>query len=139
MKRIFTRTLLCLCCAAAVSLPQTGAAQSQLSSSDLSVITASVLVASPLLLGAGAGSLAVKSIAASGNGVVWVLERASDGAQMSLQISERAASAAAVTVGSVLTTTAISTGTVLLAGSAVVAFIPSEAARGLLYNERVTR
>ena len=137
MKNLLTKTLLCLCCAAAVNA---ASAQSQISTgSELSALTASVLVAGPVLLAVGAGSLAVKSIEASANGAVWVLERASDGVQASVQVSAQTLKAASVTVGSVLTTAAVSTGVVLLAGSTVVAFIPSEAARGLLYSERVTR
>lgn len=114
-------------------------AQSQLSeASFLSTvpIVASVGVGSALL-GAG-GSLAVVGVEASAEGVSWLLERTADGSRASLQLS-RAAAGAALTVGAVVTVSALGTGWLLSSGGRAVAFVPNAQGRALLYHEQVTR
>jgi len=68
-----------------------------------------------------------------------VLERASDGARVTLRLSAQAAKGLSVAAGTVVVVTAVSTGWVLSAASEAIAFIPNEIGAALLYNERVTR
>ena len=104
-------------------------------SSALSLLPVAVSVAAPVLLVAGVGAFTVASVAASAEGSVWVLERASDGARASVQFAGHASAA----VGTAVMVTAVSTGWVLSAAGTAIAFIPNELGRALLHNERVTR
>ncbi|MFN8900021.1 MAG: hypothetical protein ACK5YM_18360 [Pseudomonadota bacterium] len=104
-------------------------------SSALSLLPVAVSVAAPVLLVAGAGGFTVVSVAASAEGSVWVLERASDGARASVRFAGHASAA----VGAAVVVAAVSTGWVLSAAGAAIAFIPNELGRALLHNERVTR
>lgn len=107
--------------------------------SALSLLPVAVSVAAPVgLLSAGVG-FTVVAVSAAAEGTVWILERASDGARMSVTVSARAAQGASVTVGAALTTSAIATGWVLSAMGKAVCFIPNEIGKALLHNERVTR
>ena len=91
-----------------------------------------------MLLSAGA-SLTVVAVEASATGTVWVLERASDGARSSVQLSAQAAKGVSMVAGTALLVTAISTGWVLSAASQVIAFVPNQIGMALLHNEKVTR
>ncbi|MFN5164757.1 MAG: hypothetical protein ACK5JG_05315 [Pseudomonadota bacterium] len=104
-------------------------------SSALSLLPVAVSVAAPVLLVAGAGAFTVVSVAASAEGSVWVLERASDGARASVRFAGHASAA----VGAAVVVATVSTGWVLSAAGAAIAFIPNELGRALLHNERVTR
>lgn len=66
------------------------------------------------------------------------LERASDGALASVELSGRAASVVAVGVGTAVAVSVIGTGVVLSAAGEVLCFIPNELGRALLHNERLT-
>jgi len=79
----------------------------------------------------------VKAVQASATGTVYLLERASDGAQASVEVSGRAAGAASGAVGTVLTCTVIGTGVILSAAGEVLAFVPNALGRALLHNERL--
>ena len=117
-------------------------AQAQTAASELSVLSAlpiAVSVAAPVLLLSAGASLTVVAVEASATGTVCVLERASDGARASVRFGAQAAQQLSVAVGSALVVTAVSTGWVLSAASAAIAFIPNEIGAALLYNERVTR
>jgi hypothetical protein len=104
----------------------------------LSTLPVAVSVAAPVALSAGA-VLTVVAVEASANGAVWVLERASDGARSTLRLSAQAAGGLSVVAGTAVMVTVMSTGWVLSAAGAAIAFIPNEIGAALLYNERVTR
>jgi hypothetical protein len=71
--------------------PGPAAAQSDLSeASGLSLLPVALVVAAPALLLSGGAQLSVTAVRHTGDGVVWVLERASDGAQASLRVSGQA-------------------------------------------------
>ena len=72
------------------------------------------------------------------SGTVYVLERLSDGARASVEVSGRAASAVSVGVGTAVAVSVIGTGVLLSAAGEVLAFIPNELGRALLHNERIT-
>lgn len=104
-------------------------------SSALSLLPVALSVAVPAgLLSAGA-VLTVVAVEASAQGTVWLLERASDGVQMSVNIAGNASLA----VGALVTVTVLSTGWVLSQAGRAVLYVPNEAGAVLLYNERVTR
>lgn len=96
------------------------------------------LSAVPAVLSVGGAVLVVKSVEVSARGSVWVLERASDGVAVSLEVAASAAQATSVGVGTAVSVAVIGTGVLLSAAGQAIAFIPNELGRALLYNERLT-
>lgn len=92
----------------------------------------------PAALAISGAVLVVKVIEVSARGTVYLLERASDGAQVSVEVVGRAASAVALGVGSAVTVSVIGTGVLLSAAGEVLAFLPNALGRALLHNERLT-
>ncbi len=95
-------------------------------------------VAAPVFLSAAGVVLAVKSVAFSARGTVYVLERASDGAVASVEVAGRGASGAAIAAGTLVSVSVIGAGVILSAAGEVVAFLPNAMGRALLHNERLT-
>jgi len=136
---------------AGLTLPMQAVAQSELSAiSTLSLLpvgsvlgTASVVagavVVVPAALSATGAVLFVKTVEVSAKGTVYLLERASDGAQVSIEILGKGVQAGSMAVGASVTVTVIGAGVVLSAAGQAIAFIPNELGRALLHNERVTR
>ncbi len=133
----------CVACVTSVAMAATLAAapayahnnNASAASSALSLLPVALSVAVPAgLLSAGA-VLTVVAVEASAQGTVWLLERASDGVQMSVNIAGNASLA----VGALVTVTVLSTGWVLSQAGRAVLYVPNEAGALLLYNERVTR
>jgi hypothetical protein len=137
MSKFLTSTLLTL----ALTLPLPAArAHSEVSeASALSMLPVAVSVAAPAMLLSGGVLLTVVSVQASAVGTVWVLERASDGARMTLTFSGNAIAGAALSVVTAVAVTAIASGWVLSAAGQAIAFVPNEIGRSLLHNERITR
>ncbi len=139
MKATFVRHCLASTTLAALLALNLTAAQAQsVEASMLSTLPVAVSVAAPVVLSAGA-VLTVVAVEASATGAVWVLERASDGARSTLRLSAQAAGGVSVVAGTAVVVTVLSTGWVLSAAGAAIAFIPNEIGAALLYNERVTR
>jgi len=107
--------------------------------SALSMLPIAVSVAAPAMILSGGVMLSVVAVEASATGTVWVLERASDGARMSITLSAQAAGGLSVAAGTAVVVTAFSAGWVLSAAGKAIAYIPNEIGAALLYNERVTR
>jgi len=82
--------------------------------------------------------LMVKAVEVSARGTVYLLERASDGVQVSVEVLGKSAAAVSVGVGTMATISAIGAGVLLSAAGEVIAFIPNEIGKALLHNERVT-
>ncbi|NUZ04310.1 hypothetical protein [Piscinibacter koreensis] len=123
----------------AVGLAQANAQSAISDASRLSAVPVGASVAATgAVLSAGA-TLVVVSVVASGDGAVWLLERASTGARTSVRVGLQAVGGASVAAGTLVTVTAVSTGWVLSAASEAVAFVPNEIGSALLYDERVTR
>jgi len=129
--------------AAAVALTLVGAARAQRDAaseaSALSMLPIAVSVAAPAGLVVSGTAFTVVAVSAVAEGTQWVLERASDGARLSVTLSAVGAGAVSMAVGTVVETLAIGTGVVLSAAGKAIAFIPNEVGKALLYNERVTR
>ena len=96
---------------------------------------AGAAIALPAALSVGGAVLTVVAVDASARGTVYVLERASDGARVSVEVSGRAASTTARGVGTVVACSVIGTGVILSAAGEVLAFIPNALGRALLHNE----
>lgn len=102
-------------------------------------VAAGAVVVVPAALSAAGAVLVVKTVEATARGTLYVLERVSDGARVSIEIAGRGAAAGVAGVGSAITVSVIGTGVLLYAASEVVAFVPNALGQALLYNERVTR
>lgn len=155
MSRVFFKQLLLAASlsAALVSAPARAQSEASLVLSALpvaSVVGAGAAVAGSAVAGAAAVSalpaalavsgavLVVKAVEVSARGTVIVLERASDGARVSLELSGRAASGVVAGVGAAVAVSVIGAGVVLSAAGEVLCFIPNELGRALLHNERLT-
>lgn len=104
-------------------------------SSALSLLPVAVVVAAPSAVLSGGAMLTVVAVQASAEGTVWVLERASDGARLSLRLAGGAVAAS----GAAVAVTALSTGWLLSEAGRAICFIPNQIGQALLHNERVTR
>jgi hypothetical protein len=137
------KTFVSLAVATALSVqafaPAAAHAQSGLSeASALSLLPVAVSVAAPVAILVGGAALAVVSVQASAVGTVIVLERASDGARATLQLSGRAVEGASMVAGASVAVTAISAGYILSEAGRVICLVPNELGRALLHNERIT-
>lgn len=94
-------------------------------------------VALPAALTAAGAVLTVKAVQASAKGTVYLLERASDGARVSVEVSASALGAAVHAVGTSVDCSVTSTGAVLSVAGEVLAFVPNARGRALLHNERL--
>ncbi len=104
----------------------------------MSLLPLAVSLAAPVMILSAGATLAVASVEVAGEGAVWVLQRASDGARASLRVSGQLAQGASVAVGTVVTVSAVSTGWLLSAAGQALCFIPNEIGKALPHNERVT-
>lgn len=93
----------------------------------------------PVALSVTGAALVVKAVEVTARGTVYVLERVSDGARASVEVSARAGTAMSVGVGTAVVVSVIGTGVLLSTAGEVLAFIPNELGRALLHNERITR
>lgn len=106
--------------------------------STLSMLPVAVSVAIPAGVLVAGAALTVVSVEAGSRGAVWLLERASDGTRLSLQVSGQVAGGLSVAAGTAVTVSAISAGWLLSAAGQVIAFVPNEIGRALLHHERLT-
>ena len=107
--------------------------------SALSALPIAVSVAAPVMLLSAGVTLTVVAVEASAAGTVWVLERASDGARMSVTLGAQAAGGLSLAAGTAVVVSTFSAGWVLSVAGRAIAYIPNEIGTALLYNERVTR
>ena len=86
---------------------------------------------------AGAGSLVVASMQVVGESTVLVLKGASGAVEVSLKIATEIALGAALAVGSVVVVVAGTVGYALMAASRMIAFVPNDVGRSLLYQAKL--
>ena len=98
---------------------------------------AGAVAAVPVALSVGGAVLTVRAVEASAVGTVYLLERASDGAQVSVEVVGRGVAGLAYAVGTVVTCSVIGTGVILSAAGEAIAFVPNAIGRALLHNERL--
>lgn len=121
-----------------VGLGPAGAHQDALSTaSALSALPVAVSVVAPVGMLSGAAVLTVVSVQVLAEGTVWVLQRASDGARVVVRVASASAGMASVAAGAAVTVTAVSAGHVLSAAGQVLAFVPNELGKALLFNEKI--
>jgi hypothetical protein len=129
-----------LALAASLVFAAPAGAQSSISeASALSVLPIAVSVAAPVAILSTGAALSLVAVEATSTGVVWVLERASDGARASVRVVGHGVAGASIAAGTVVVATALGTGWVLSAAGEAIAFIPNEVGRALLHHERITR
>jgi hypothetical protein len=102
-------------------------------------VPVAVSLAGPVLLLSGATVLTVAAVQASAEGTAWVLERASDGARVSVRWARDGVAVSVVAIGTSVVVTAVAAGWLLSAAGEVIAFIPNEIGASLTHNERITR
>jgi hypothetical protein len=130
------------CAAALLMAGALSTARAHPNASDASVLSAlpiAVSVAAPAMLLSAGVTLTVVAVEASAVGTVWVLERASDSARMSITLGAQAAGALSVATGTAVVVSAFSAGWVISTAGRALAYIPNEIGTALLHNERVTR
>lgn len=101
-------------------------------------VAGAAVSAVPVAFSVVGASLVVKAVEVTASGTIYLLERASDGAQASVRVAGNVASGVVMGVGTVVAVSAIGTGLLLSTAGEVLAFIPNELGRALLHNERVT-
>lgn len=105
----------------------------------LSALPIAVSVAAPAALLSTGAAFTVVAVEAVSEGTVWVLERASDGARLSLTLSGTAVGGVSVVAGTAVVAVASTAGWVLSAAGRAVAFIPNDIGKALLHHQRLTR
>lgn len=136
LRTLWASTCLSLCLTLGGSVR---AAQLSETSSALSLLPVAVTVSGAASLMITGAVLTVVAVRAVSEGTVWVLRNASNGAEISLRVSQRMVEGVAVGVGTVLVGTAISAGWVLSVASEAVAFVPNQIGASLLHNEEIRR
>jgi hypothetical protein len=137
LNQILARVLLAVAIGSASVPTRAQAAASEASA--LSALPIAISVAAPVALLSGGVMLTVVAVEASAAGTVWVFQRASDGARLSVTLAASAAGGLSLAAGTAVAVSVIGTGWVLSAAGKAIAFIPNEVGAALLYNERVTR
>jgi hypothetical protein len=138
LRRKLCLTLLPLCLAALPAHAQNASAASAASSAALSYATASVVGGTASALAAGA-SLTLVAIEKAGEAVVWVLKDVSTGATVSIRASGRVVGAASMAVGAAIAVTASAAGYALYSAGRMIAFVPSEIGRSMVYHAPLKR
>ena len=110
---------------------------SELSAISMLPVAMSVTAASLVL--AGTASVAVVAVEASADGVVWIVERASDGVRGTLRFARDFTGSLAIAAGEAISVVAMGTGWLLCTAGKAIAFVPNEVGAALLYSERISR
>lgn len=111
-------------------------AASALSGLPIAISAVGGLAVSSLVAGMTLVVVGVETVAGS---TVWVLERASDGARVSLTFTGKVVGSASTAVGAVVTVSAVGAGTVLSVAGRAIAFVPNEIGKALLHHEKLSR
>ncbi|WP_210543532.1 hypothetical protein [Rhodoferax sp. PAMC 29310] len=146
MNRFYTLVLTFGMALATLSNPATAQSEASVALSLLPVASvagtasagAAVISTLPVALALSGAVLVVKVVEVTARSTVYLLERASDGARVSVEVVGRAASAVALGVGSAVTVSVVGTGVLLSTAGELLAFLPNALGRALLHNERLT-
>lgn len=101
--------------------------------------TGAVLSVAPVAVLSAGVTLVIVSVEVIGGATVWVLERVSDGARISIKTAGGLSEGARASAGAAVVVSVIGAGTLLSTAGEVIAFIPNEIGKALLHNERVSR
>jgi hypothetical protein len=97
----------------------------------------SMVVQGSLLGVTGSAEFVVESSVVVASGVVIVMKGASDAASVTVQLSGEGLRQLGLVSGAILHATAVSTGHILISAGKVIAFIPNEIGKALLFHARV--
>jgi hypothetical protein len=100
--------------------------------------TVGASLAVPVILSAAGAVFVVRAVEVGALSTIYVLERASDGARVSVEVAGRGMVNASVMAGTLVTVSVIGAGVVLSAAGEAIAFLPNALGRALLHNERLT-
>ncbi|HSV54050.1 MAG TPA: hypothetical protein VLJ57_18175 [Burkholderiaceae bacterium] len=100
---------------------------------------AGAVVTVPVMLSTAGAVLVVKTVEITARGSLIVLERASDGARVSLELIGKGVGNVSLVAGTAVTVSVIGAGVVLSAAGEAIAFLPNALGRALLHNERLTQ
>ena len=92
----------------------------------------------PPVLSAAGAMFVVKAVEAGALSTVYVLERVSDGARASVEVTGDGVANASAVAGTVAKASVIGAGVILSVAGEVIAFVPNALGRTLLHNERLT-
>jgi hypothetical protein len=140
-ERIPMKTLLTLVLAG--SLCSAGVQAHEQASTDLSGASALIAGGSALVLAgslsavAASGGAVIASVQVVGESVIVVLEGASEAARATIQLSAFAVGGVSLVAGTAVSVVLIASGTVLVVAGEAIAFIPSAAAKSLIYHSRI--
>jgi hypothetical protein len=151
MKSTFFKALMSICVAWAL-LSTSKAAQAQSEVSALSALSAlpiasvvvgaaavaGSVVAVPVVLSTTGAVFVIKTVESTARGTVYVLERASDGARVSFELTGKAMLGTVQLIGTSVVVTVVGAGVLLSAAGEVIAFLPNALGKALLHNERLT-
>lgn len=138
---IAMKTLLPLVLAAALCSANVNAHEQ--ASTDMSAASgliaggSALVVAGSLSAVAAAGSVVVASAQVVGESVIVVLAGASEAARATIKLSAYAAAGVSLVAGTAVSVVIIASGTVLVVAGEAIAYIPTEAARSLIYHARI--
>ena len=144
LRRRVTPVLLSLSVLAMSAAPLTAQARDGVSEAS---VASALSLGVPLAVSATAPSavmsagavLAVVSVQVVAGSTIWVLERASDAARITLKMSAAGVEAASIGVGTSVMVTAVSAGWILSAAGKALCFVPNEIGASLTHHERITR
>lgn len=95
-------------------------------------------LAAPVVLSAAGAVFVVKAVEVGALSTIYLLERVSDGARVSIEVARRGAASVSLAMGTTLQVSVIGAGVILSAAGEAVAFVPNALGRALLHNERLT-
>lgn len=134
MKHVLNATLLSL-----ALLAQAPVHAQSTDASAISMLPVAVSVAAPVSLFSAGVVLTVVAVESTARGTVWVLQRASDGARVSVRFAGKVLAGAALSAGAAVVISVVGSGYVLSAAGQAIAFIPNEIGAALLHNEKITK
>ena len=83
------------------------------------------------------GKMSVTGVTTTASGVSYVIERASDGLKLTVEVLSGGAAKVSAVVGTTVTATVVGSGVVLAASGQALAFIPNALGKALLGSEKV--
>ena len=107
--------------------------------SALSVLPVAMSATAVGLVVSGTASLSIIAVEASVDGVVWIVERASDGVRGSIRFARDVTGGLSIAAGQMITVVAMGTGWLLCTAGKAIAFVPNEVGSALLYSQRISR
>ncbi|MFM2052518.1 MAG: hypothetical protein RL456_555 [Pseudomonadota bacterium] len=130
------------CVAATALAPMAARAHGESEASVASALSLGVPIAvsmtAPSAVMSAGAALTVVSVQVVAGSTIWVLERASDAARISVRLSAEGAQAVSVGVGTAVAVTVLGAGWILSAAGKALCFVPNAIGASLTHHERIT-